>query len=508
MSIVLKLGLSGNPFEHYTAETEPNIADYAVRPPYLDSIAQRARGLSSFVLFGDRGAGKSATRITVYKEVWRGITDKSPFVVNLTDFASILKRFEKGSLSDLDLVRLAAFVVVEQLLAWLASLEDQDRDRRLEDMRADQRALANALIRAFYLSVPDADRDVSTGEVLRLLNSAWTTKSTIWVGQRWDSISKVLASALEVLAKKHVDESVEVSGAAEKLLGSLVGESASAPRAILMRLVELSQAFGFSGVCILVDKVDETPSTANSAEATARLVYPLLAHIQLLEVAGFSWIFFLWSNVASVFSSTHPVRLDKIANTTIHWDEKELRRMVEERVRFFSGGKLDVAGLFPGVDIDKTFEDLISLAGESPRELIKLLDTIVREHDANPERRAEMMNQRSLDAGQDKYASQTIPAAYEDKYLQQVYRLGKLEFANKDVQTKFRISDQGARVRIKAWVDAGIVRQDGNMPSDAGGKPVNRYVVANVRVGRIIQRGLDERVGGEVFDGDDLGGSD
>ena len=182
--------------------------------------------------------------------------------------------------------------------------------------------------------------------------------------------------------------------------------------------------------------------------------------------------------------------------------------MVEERVRFFSGGKLDVAGLFPGVDIDKTFGDLISLAGGSPRELIKLLDTIVREHDANPERRAEMMDQRSLDAGQDKYASQTIPAVYEDKYLQQVYRLGKLEFANKDVQAKFRISDQGARVRIKAWADAGIVRQDGNMPSDAGGKPVNRYVVADVRVGRIIQRGLDERVGGEGVDGDDLGGSD
>ena len=75
MTLVRTLGLKGNPFEHYTAETEPNIADYAVRPPYLQAISDRVYGLSSFILFGDRGAGKSATRITVYNEIWK---NKSP----------------------------------------------------------------------------------------------------------------------------------------------------------------------------------------------------------------------------------------------------------------------------------------------------------------------------------------------------------------------------------------------------------------------------------------------
>ncbi|MFI5001267.1 MAG: hypothetical protein ACHQK9_15425 [Reyranellales bacterium] len=99
------LSLKGNPFEHYTAETEPDIASYAVRPPYLQAISDRVEKTSSFILFGDRGAGKSATRITVYSEVWKKISAAShsealsPFVVTLTDFSAIIAAFnpESGS---------------------------------------------------------------------------------------------------------------------------------------------------------------------------------------------------------------------------------------------------------------------------------------------------------------------------------------------------------------------------------------------------------------------------
>lgn len=73
-------------------------------------------------------------------------------------------------------------------------------------------------------------------------------------------------------------------------------------------------------------------------------------------------------------------------------------------------------------------------------------------------------------------------------------------FVNKDVQAAFRISDQGARVKIKNWEDAGIVRQDGTVPSEAGGKPVYRYVVSDAKVERIIERRLDEVVGADAVD--------
>jgi hypothetical protein len=71
------------------------------------------------------------------------------------------------------------------------------------------------------------------------------------------------------------------------------------------------------------------------------------------------------------------------------------------------------------------------------------------------------------------------------------------------VQTIFRITDQGARVRINGWEDAGLVRQSGTAPSELGGKPVNRYIIADARVERIVTRRLDSTVGTGAADGED-----
>lgn len=62
---------------------------------------------------------------------------------------------------------------------------------------------------------------------------------------------------------------------------------------------------------------------------------------------------------------------------------------------------------------------------------------------------------------------------------------------------KFKIGDQGARTKINIWQEAGIVKQDGTLPSELGSKPVYRYVVADPRTARIISRGLDPSVGAE-----------
>ncbi|WP_192923712.1 hypothetical protein RWA03_02470 [Sinorhizobium meliloti] len=508
MTLVQRLNLKGNPFEHYTAETEPNITEYAVRPPYLQAISDRARSLSSFILFGNRGAGKSATRITVFGEVWKSNsesdTDSRPFVVNLTDFTALQPAFKANKLTDREIVAAVAFCVLEQILVWLASLEEDDREVYIEGLDKSERALAFALLKGFYLSVSEMDRSVSTTDALKLLNSAWYTKSGIWAGKRWDALSGIIAAAVNAFSKKQIDDAIDIAGPAEALLKSLTGDSANTSRAILIKLVDLVKAFGFSGVCALVDKVDETPATSNSAEATARLIHPLLTHIQLLEVNGFSWILFLWNNVQDHFNSKVSVRLDKIAHANITWNSESLREMLESRVRFFSNNQHGFSGLLDDtLCVGAVLDVLIELSVNSPRELIKLLDIIVREHDARGASAPPMIDQVSLDLGQDKYAKETIGTWFKEKPLQQILRLGKTSFVNRDVQTIFRITDQGARVRINGWEDAGLVRQSGTAPSELGGKPVYRYVVADPRVERIIVRGLDSAVGAGAEDGED-----
>lgn len=501
MSIINTLNLKSNPFEHYTAETEPDIAEYAVRPPYLKAIVDRAGQLTSFILFGDRGAGKSATRLTVYKDVWETFSleapiHSKPFIVNLTDFNDVLEKFKKDKLTERDIVGLAAFAVIEQMFVWLSSLEEVDRKRitgRLDDA---EKNLVVALLKGFYFSKEELDREHSTSETLRLLNSAWSTKSGVWTSQRWDSLSKIIVSIVNVFYKREAGNSMDISEPAEAILKSLVGESPNAPRAILNQLVEFSKVFGFSGVCVLVDKIDETPQTSNSSESTAKLIFPLLSHTQLIEVKGFSWIFFLWTDVKSHFYDRSRVRLDKMAHANITWTPDSLQEMLNERMKYYSSHKLLFKDLFSeNLDPDETFSNLVDISVKSPRELIKLMDILFREHDA---RNCEgPIDQDTLDIGLDKYCTETIQSWYASSALQQVYRVGKVEFINKDVQSVFKIGDQGARVKINNWEDAGLVKREGTLPSDVGGKQNNRYVVSDPRVRRIILKKLDSAVGAE-----------
>ncbi|BAU74162.1 P-loop ATPase, Sll1717 family [Metapseudomonas furukawaii] len=495
MSLIYKLGLSGNPFENYTAETEPDIGEYAVRPPYLESISARARKLSSFILFGDRGAGKSATRLTVFKEIWGSKDSDKPFIVNLTDFSSIIEIFKKDKLSEKEIIFLAAYNTIEQMLAWLASLNESDRSAKLSSLTKEQRSLIMALVQGFYLSKEEMDREHSTAETFRLLDSTWQTKAVVWTTQRGETISKIIAEAVALFSRRVTeDDSLEISEPAEKLLKSLIGDSPNAPRAILHKLVELAQIFGFTGVCMLVDKLDETAATMKSAESTAKLIHPLLSHIQLLEVVGFSWIFFIWRNVTTHFNGKHEVRLDKIPSSNIVWGQIQLREMLDKRVEFFSSGALNFSQLFePETDMEQVYNLLLTHSINSPRELIKIIDIIIREHDINEPDTSLTLN--SVNAGINKYCIETIDTWHAPKILQQIYRLGKTPFINQDVQTTFKIGDQGARVKIKTWEDAGLVKQSGTLPSSAGGKQVYRYVISDPRVIRIIENTLDPSVG-------------
>ena len=200
--LVQALRLTGNPFEHYVAETEPNIADYAVKPPYFEAIEARAKNTSSYVLFGDRGAGKSATRLTVFKELWsrKAAGERVPLVVNMTDFSAVVQGRKLHGLSESALAKEVAFVVIESLLAWLSSLEDYERGVYLGAMTDEEIALCYFLLRDYYVARPEAKRSKSAREAMLLLNQAFIAKSRLWVERRWDAIAGIFGKIVDALA--------------------------------------------------------------------------------------------------------------------------------------------------------------------------------------------------------------------------------------------------------------------------------------------------------------------
>lgn len=397
-------------------------------------------------------------------------------------------------MADHELIEAVSFVVVEQILLWLSSLSDEERAINLEALTKDEKSLCHVMVREFYLARPEMERQFRTQDAYKLLKSALTQRGHVWVSQRWDQVAAVIASIASILSKKTFDEESGFGAATEGLLKSLKGGEPLAGRSVLSRLVQLVQIFGFSGVFVFVDKVDETEITTNSAESTTKLIYPLISHIQLLEVDGFAWEFFLWSKVKSFFESEDfTVRLDKIANSVITWDQGNFRKMLDERLKYFSGGSYNFASLFSNAEyVERAFNEICLIAMGSPRELVKIMDVIIREHDSIHSDDAHLLNDSSVERGLDKYVTDVINTIFNERSLGQIYRLKKSKFINKDVQSIYRVGDQSARAKIKAWEDAGLVRFIGTRAAegDLGGKPANEYAIADARIERIMRRDL------------------
>lgn len=494
------LGFRDNPFASYVAENEPDIERYFVRPPYFDEVATRGQARRSLVIFGARGAGKSATRLTFYKDCWaRRLRDEpAPLAIALDDYS----RVTAGGLANADLGRFVAevgYLTIEAVLAWLSGLEEADRELQLETMTPEQESLVIALLERFYLSRPELVRSATVREPLKLLNQAWHKRTKLWLEKRWDAVAGLISAIATAIARKAADAEPNIDAGLRDLLRANPAQwnDGQFARILLARFAEFAKVFGFQGVVVLVDKVDETPLTSNSAAATAALLFPLLSTTQLLEIEDFGWLLFLWDKVKDGYSGAEQaVRLDKIAHATIQWPEAFLLSLIDRRLAHFSDGKIDSFDQLceRGTDAAAALAEVVQLCMRSPRELIRVLDTVVREHDElhEVESVSSRITRDSIDRALDKYAIETLPRLYAKQPLQQIVRMPLGAFTNRDVQNQFRINDQSARNRIRGWEDAGMVARTGTRPAEGGqaGKPANEYSVIDQRLRRLLQRQL------------------
>lgn len=494
-ALVNGYSFKSNPFEFYVAENEPEIDEYAVRPPYFHEVMNRALRPSTFILFGYRGSGKSATRLTVTKDIWAKVKkgEVAPLPVPLVDFNAIMAGRKIDAVTSSDFIAHIAFLSVEALLLWLSSLDDADV--YIEALDESELSLVRYLINEFYIVRPEAERKLSEQQAMRLLQQNFANRSVLWLQRKWDAISTITSALTGALLRKKAG-CADLKDEVKSLLHTERAVEAGAT--LLFKLGKMASIFGFSGIAIFVDKVDEHPQTQHSAEASARLVYPLLAHVQLLEVEGVGWLFFLWDKMRSVFKEQdHLVRLDKIAFGEVAWTDANLTTMIDKRIAHFSANKT-LSGLVDiceaGIDIREATKEMASTAMRSPRELIRLSNVMVREHDVLYADQIYPVPLKivSFELGQDAYVRDILWNLYEPKLLSQIVRLGLMSFTNKDVQSTFKIHQNSARGRVQAWENAGAIRLSGQRMADGdgGGKPSNEYSISDQRIIRMIERKL------------------
>jgi len=332
------------PFQEYVAEKEPDIENYAVKPPYFETTTDRAQSASSFILFGGRGSGKSATRITTYKQLWQARAEGKavPLAVQFTDFSRILSN-GLNRVGRYAYAKEIAFHAVEAILVWLAALEEDERNTYLEALDERELSLIKQFLMCAYLPIPEIHRQTSSRSAFQLFGQTGFTRAEIWAKQRWDAVSHILSSLVSGFANKTIGAEVAVTDNIKSLMDapSTKNEGKEYVIPLLEKTTELSRIFGFTGIVVLFDKIDETEETSQSYEDAAALIFPVLSQVQLLEINNMGWIFFVWDKVKDKFQKPESgVRLDKIAHATIEWNEEFLEEMINQRLSFFSSGKV------------------------------------------------------------------------------------------------------------------------------------------------------------------------
>lgn len=485
------LGFTSNPFENNTAEREPDIAAYAVRPPFLDRVLKSSNAKGVFVLTGSRGSGKSATRLTVAKTVWS--EQPKPLVVPMVGF-NVFRPFASGSIPLELFANQVMFLTIENILSWLAAQPESDVAAILGDLTDGDRVLSRKLLASFYLSRSENARAASATECFATLDVSVVQKSKLWVDKRWDQVVTVVANLASKLSDKYFEVDIGDPTAYAELVKRQAAEGFGDPIYVFGKAVELARTFGFTGIAVQIDKVDETDWTATDVGAGAKLIYPLLANIQLHEVDGLTWSFFLWDKVTNYFNASGdlPVRWDKIPNGKISWDHGYLHELIHRRLKHFSAGRVSSLGQICEQSLDEqaTVAGLIALSEASPRHLITLLDVTLTEHIQRNPHAPVLLNALSFERGMDIYARRSLDNSGHTEVADQIAKVQAVRFATREVASRFGKGQQAARARIDAWIQAGLVRHDGSESGPLGGRPVDYFAVEDSRVRRVIERRL------------------
>jgi len=461
-----RLNFTENPFQFTNADEEEQLQSYFVAPPYFASVWGDPDRPTSQVVFAPRGGGKSAQRRMI--EYGAGREDV---------FAITYDRFERLggiTLESLGTEYHLRNMIELGLLGFL--LECQFRRLAAPSFTAAEREQVEALCQ-HYLGKINRLEALNALKSLRTLSSKAKQFLCEWTGPINTLVSAALAS--QGLHGPALAAPASPAASAEAIGG--------AAKAHFEAVVRLIKSIGFRSVYVLIDKVDETAETGNNAEASFLLVRPLLRDLELLQLGGVGFKFFLWDKIEPSYRIY--ARPDRLQQFGLSWSWREMNEMLSRRLSAFSGGKVTDLGQLTNAELAAPLQTTVILfASGSPRDMIRVCQEILSEQlqlDPNSERIGIDAIMKGISAFSERRAGELLPA----QVLHELRKVGRADFTTNYVASEvFKIEANSARNKIVQWTQTGAVDKVGELHS--GGRPVYQYALTDVRVARAIFRHL------------------
>jgi DNA-binding winged helix-turn-helix (wHTH) protein len=293
---------------------------------YLYDILGDVNRLKPSILFAQRGEGKTATREMVAYECEK---------LNLKDKALAIRYFDFSYLLDI-------------------AEHDAGKITTKHHAQAIVRACLNVLVEnvpaPYFEQIKDEDRKLFVS----------------YVKQFADPISSI------TLIKLLGNESLDIP-----LLSMSAVETLNSLTKLLVKLGS-SQESHYDAIYILVDRVDETELGPNAA---IDILKPLISDKPLLEAPRIAFKFFLPREIEEKLKQAVELRTDRIIPHYITWDQESLKKMIDQRIYYYSSGhQTRLEDLCDFRIRHKVSTQLIKVCENSPRKLIQLCDRLVHVH--------------------------------------------------------------------------------------------------------------------------------
>jgi len=459
MSIYQNLGFSTNPFAYTNADEEENLEKYFVPPPYYDAIKGDYHSPSSNIVIAPRGSGKTAQRKMI--ESW--CRDKPILCVTYDRFELGERGLETVSLN-YHLKNIISRSLLN-LIIWLSDYPDS-----LSNFTKDDKRNLNILCHT-YLG------DVTGWKVNEVLKDIQSVPEKI--KNYWNNNIGILDSLLNFLLKKYELPKLDLPKLSEdeKTLGQSYKYQ-------LELIYELATKLHFKAVYVLIDKVDETNVTTNNAEATFKLIEPLLKDLETHGIKGYAFKYFLWDRVyPNVLAGA---RADRIPIHTLIWSREKLNEMLKKRLMAFSNDSISSMNQLLTNPSSFSVDDVVTiLAWRSPRNVIRICQEMIAEQTLISAG-VSKLRPTVLDSSSLKISEKISEELYGTEVVSEIKKLDRGLFTINHLGTNiYKTSNNAVRPRVASWVDKGFLFHVGGDKSTST-KPINVYLVGDPRVNRII----------------------
>lgn len=492
------VNIKGNPFLQRSAEDELDfLEEIYYKPTYYDELIDNAINGASRMLIGQRGLGKSATIHVLFKELQQNETlpllitryDSIPLINNEEFFLyKIMQTMCNGIALHLfknkkDRKKLSKSQ--KEKLAFFIELffDPQTAENYILCAKEIKSKQSWNIFRLFYNKSLPLINGLLSGAIE--FGSDFIRKSLGISVNDVDisNIAKEYFKEADLLQIKSVPMEVVVSWGKEKLI------------ILLKQLMGISHSIGYKSTVVLFDKIDEYPDINADVNKIVDFVKDILLDTDFLYTKDLSIVFSIWSDAKRALNKAG-VRFDKFEDINIEWTDKELERLIDKRLKYYTINNNSVVSMETLVPNKTDRQTIIDLADKSPRSLIKLLGTLYNmEHDTEGivSFRTDTLSKGMVSYCRnfDYFSNQSVKIGGKtDLYgwINKILQIKLINFTTDDVKREFNLSSKSTNTYIQNMSRFELIKENLEPTKDG----MTSYRVVDPRLCFLISRGIQE----------------